>query len=238
MAGESETFTKEQVDALIAERLASEVEGLKRNQSEALKEAKAAREKLKAYEGVDAEEFKRLKQASEEAEKTNLEAKGQWQALQSQMTKKMDDLAKVHAAEVARYRSTVEQHLIDAEATRELAAHSDSPGLLLPHVKARMQVIEQDGRFVARVVDAQGNVRIGNGSGAAPMTLAELMEEMKQDKTFAPAFRGTGSTGGGATKSTGGASGSGPNRISRADLFKGDNLERVAKGNVDYVNND
>ena len=101
----------------------------------------------------------------------------------------------------------METYLIDAEAIRALAKYSDSPELLLPHVKAQMKVIEQDGELHARVVDAAGSVRIGK-QGTTPMTLDELAEEMGNNKTFALAFRGTGSSGGGAAKSHAGGVGS------------------------------
>lgn len=213
MAGENETYTKEQVDALVAERLASEVAGLKNNQAEALKEAKAAKAKLASYEGIDPAEYKALKDAAAEAERKRLQGEGDFKTLEQQLIAKYEQKVEAERGTATRYRSSLEQHLIDAEALRALAEVSDSPALLLPHVKARMKVLEQDGTFAARIVDQDGNVRIGKGQGSAPMTLAELMDEMKQDKQFALAFRGTGSSGGGASKSTGGAGGTHTTRI-------------------------
>jgi hypothetical protein len=68
-------FTPEQqaaIDAAVAEQ----VEGLKKNQNELLKESKAAKAKLAAYDGVDPEEYKKLKQAAEEAERKRLQGEG------------------------------------------------------------------------------------------------------------------------------------------------------------------
>lgn len=200
MAGEAATFTQEQVDALVAERLASETEGLKRNRDQTLKEAKAAKDALKAYEGIDPTEYKTLKDAAADAERKRLAGEGDFKALEKQI---LDRHAKEIDAErgtSARYKSSLEEYLIDAEAIRTLAKYSDSPELLLPHVKAQMRVVEQDGKFAARVVDAAGNVRIGK-EGTTPLTLDELAAEMGSNKTFAPAFRGSGSSGGGAAKS-------------------------------------
>lgn len=199
MAGE--TFTQDQVDAMIAERLTTEVAGLKASQSELLRESKAAKAKLANYEGVDPEKYKALVKNAEDAETKRLQGEGDWKAMEAQLVKKYEGVIQEKEGVSSRYRGAVEKHLIDADAIRELAQHSDSPGLLLPHVKSRMKVIEQDGQFIARIVDEQGNVRIGKGQGSAPMTLPELMDEMKNDKTFAPAFRGSGSSGGGAAKS-------------------------------------
>lgn len=237
MAGETKTFTQEQVDTLVAERLATEVAGLKNNQAEALKEAKAAKAKLAAYEGVDPEEFKRLKAAAEEAEQKRLKGEGDFKTLEQQLVTKYEAKVEAERSTATRYRSSLEQYLIDAEAMRVLAEYSDSPALLLPHVKARMKVMEQDGTFAARIVDQDGNVRIGKGQGSAPMTLTELMDEMKQDKQFALAFKGTGSSGGGAAKSSGGAAGGHVTRIAAPangvlgkDFLQ--NLDGLSKGTV------
>jgi hypothetical protein len=198
VAGES--YTQEQVDAMIAERLASETAGLKANQAELLKESKAAKAALKNYEGVDASEYKTLKDAAAEAERKRLQGEGDFKALEKQI---LDRHAKEIDAEreiSKRYKGSLEEYLIDSEAIRTLAKYSDSPELLLPHVKSQMKVIEQDGKFRAVVVDATGNVRIGK-QGTTPLSLDELATEMSTSKTFAPAFRGTGSSGGGAAKS-------------------------------------
>lgn len=233
MAGESKIpTTQDELDALIAERLAAEVDGLKKNQAEALKEAKAAKARLAAFDGVDPEEFKRLKQASEDAERKRLAGEGDFKALEQQLIKKYESEIEKERGVSSRYRGSLEEYLIDAEAMRELAQHSDSPGLLLPHVKSRMKVVEQDGRFTARIVDDHGNVRIGKGQGSAPMTLSELMDEMKQDKTFAPAFRGSGSSGGGASRSSGGAGGARTIAANDADAFLA-NLKEIAAGKIE-----
>src|SRR5262249_7514129 len=117
-------------------------------------------------------------------------------------------------------------------AIAELAKHSDTPELLLPHIKTQMKVFEQDGEFVARVVDPTGNVRIGKGAGAEPMTLGELIDEMKQHKSYAVAFRGSGSSGGGAGKSSGGGAGN-PKSIPVGDgaaFMK--NIGAIRKGQI------
>lgn len=221
------TFTQAEVDEL--------VKGLKTNQQEAIKEAKKAKEALKGYDGVDPEEFKRLKKAAEEAEEKRAKGEGDWKALEDQLKQRHAQEMEKATAESKRLRSSLESHLIDAEAVRALAEHSDSPSLLLPHVRGRMKVIEQDGEFFARVVDEKGNVRIGNAQGA-PMSLSELIEEMKQDKTYAPAFRGTGSSGGGASKSAAGSGGAKVLTVGGSSVLGKDfalNAEKIAKGEME-----
>lgn len=225
MADDPKTYTEEQV----AERIAAETAGLKQNRDELLKESKSAAAKLKAYDGVDPEEYKKLKEAAQEAERKRLQGEGDFKALEAQLIKKYDGELEKERGNTTKYRTALEQSLIDRDAIAELAKHSDAPMLLLPHVKGQMKVMEHDGQLVARIVDSQGNVRIGKGQGSAPMTLPELMDEMKQDKQFAVAFRGSGSSGGGAPKS--GASGGGSRHIESTntpDFLR--NLDSIAKG--------
>ncbi len=236
---DKDTFSKDEVAQLIAERN----RGLEANRNEALNEAKKLKQRLAALDGIDPEEFKTLKaereaaQAQkEEAERKQAEAAGNWKSVQEQIEKK-------HAAEVQRIaaeKDSVLSHLhrtlIDNAAILELAKHSDSPKLLLPHVKSMMKVVNEDGEYAARIVDEKGNVRIGKGQGNAPMTLAELMDEMKQDKEFASAFRGSGSSGGGASRSH--ASGGGQSTITTDDgqnFLK--NLKGISDGSVTVKTN-
>lgn len=232
MAGDNQDGQQDEAAVApdIEARIAEATKGLKANRDQALREAKQARERLAAFEGVDPEEFKTLKTAAQEAERKRLASEGDFKSLEKQLVEKYERELENERGTGKKYLTAMERYMIDAAAVSELAKHSDSPKLLLPHVKSRMKVVEQDGEFHARIVDENGNVRIGNGQGSSPMTLSELIEEMRQDKEFALAFRGSGSSGGGASKSSGGAGGA--KVISKEDLYKGDNLARFARGEL------
>lgn len=219
------TFTQSEVDALIAERN----KAIEANRNEVLNENRALKEKYKAFEGVDLEEHKKLKAEREKADRERQEAAGNFKALETQLLEKHNNDKKTWETELTRYRSAIDNYLIDSEAVRELADVTESPDLLLPHVKQHMKVFEENGKFVARIVDANHNIRIGKGAGATPMTLSELLEEMKQDKRFALAFKGTGSSGGGASRSN--ASGGGHDVA--AGGFMQD-VEKIASGQKTY----
>jgi hypothetical protein len=227
-AGETQTFTQEEVEARIAEVTA----GLKANQAELLRESKAAKAQLKQYEGIDPEVARTALQERQEAERRKEEEKGNWKALEKQLIEKYEGQLKSVYGERDEVRTAMEQYLIDAAAATELASHSDSPKVLLPHVKSVMRVVKDDsGKYHARVIDPEtGNVRVGKGQGSTPMTLTELVEEMKQDKEFAPLFRGSGSTGGGASKSSGGAASSQTIAVSHRLSMK--DIEALNKGAV------
>lgn len=91
---------------------------------------------------------------------------------------------------------TIESLLIDNAATGALAELKGSVNLLLPHVKNRTRVRETDGKYIVEVIDGEGNARIGNAKGD-PMTIKELVQEMRQSEEFGRAFEGIGQSGGG-----------------------------------------
>lgn len=91
---------------------------------------------------------------------------------------------------------TIEGLLIDQAATAALAEAKGSVELLLPHVQRHTRVREQDGRHIVEVVDKDGNARIGNAKGD-PMTISDLVQEMRKSEAFGRAFEGLGQSGGG-----------------------------------------
>ena len=78
-----------------------------------------------------------------------------------------------------------------------------------------------------------GTVKRDDFRGIAGRTLTELVEEMRSNPEYAPAFRGTGSSGGGAPKSAASGGGGGPKTIAAGDqaAFMA-NLLDIASGKV------
>ena len=69
----------------------------------------------------------------------------------------------------------------------------------LPLVKAQLKAIKgDDGKYRVAVLDSDGEER-RNLKTTAPMTISELVAEMKADPEFGGAFKASGATGGGAT---------------------------------------
>lgn len=91
----------------------------------------------------------------------------------------------------------------EQRATAEIAEAKGSVDLLLPHVLKFTRTVEKDGKFVTEVIDGAGNVRIGDAQGN-PMTIKGLVAEMRASDTFARAFDGDGTTGGGKQPDNGG----------------------------------
>lgn len=99
--------------------------------------------------------------------------------------------------------STVEKLLIDSVAKSAIAEAKGSIELLLPHVRSSTRVKEENGEFSVEVVDAQGNVKIGDSKGK-PMSISDLIAEMRTSDTFGRAFEGENKSGSGKLPTSGG----------------------------------
>lgn len=99
--------------------------------------------------------------------------------------------------------SVVDSLVREQAATAAIAAAKGSVELLLPHVLKQTRTVEKDGNFSVEVIDASGNIRIGDGQGS-PMDLAGLVGELRKSDVFARAFEGEGHSGSGAPPPGGG----------------------------------
>ena len=136
--------------------------------------------------GKTPEEIQALVDAQAEAERDKLSKAGEWDKLRGQMTEQhQTELGKREEA-AKTLRVQLERHLVDAAAATSIAAAEGSPELLLPHVKSKVKVIEENGEFVVRVVDAAGNPRV-NAKGEF-LSMKDLVDEMRQNPIYAPCF--------------------------------------------------
>jgi hypothetical protein len=243
VADNAKSYTQEEFDQLLKERLDTEIAGLKANRDELAKEAKTAKQRLKDYEGVDPAEYQRLKQAAEEAEQAKAAAAGDFETLKKQLveahTREKKSLVDGHAKQlgeyetkVKKYQSALEKRLIQAELTKAIAANKGDPDLLLPYAERFVRTRETDEDFEAYVIDASGNARVADGKGT-PMSFEAFVQQDLMSK-FPRAFDGTGSSGGGASKSN--AGGGGARNIAANDRagFMA-NLEAIANGKANVV---
>lgn len=224
---DGKTYTQDEVDAMLAERLATETAGLKQNRDDVLKEAKAAKAKLAAYEGVDPEEFKRLKGAADEAERKKAAAEGNFASLEKQLIEKHGVEMSKADSRAAKLQKALEYRLVQAELQSAIGKHRGDADLLMPIASRSVRMRETEQGFEAYVADEQGNPRIADGKGT-PMSFEDLVTQELLVK-YPRAFDGTGSSGGGASKSTGSA---GATRVIPAgdnDAFIA-NLADVASG--------
>lgn len=89
----------------------------------------------------------------------------------------------------------------DATATKLASDLTDSPGLLLPHIRARLVTEIEDGKAVVKVRDKDGDV--------GGMSIEDLQKEFASNKEYAPIMKGSKGSGSGAP---GGGKGGGGDR--------------------------
>lgn len=188
-------FILDAEDAANGEDLGALKRALEREKAERRKYARLAEERG----GVDPEEYKALKAEKEAREREEAEKKGHFEKLLAQ--KDALYAKEREALELERRAAllAVEEYVVDAQATAAIAQHNGVPKLLLPLVKAQLKAIKgDDGKYRVAVLDSDGEER-RNLKTNAPMTISELVAEMKADPEFGGAFKASGATGGGAT---------------------------------------
>lgn len=224
------TYSQEEVDAIIAER-----DAIKANRDEALTEAKKAKAALKAWDGKDPAKYEQLLAAAEEAERKKAAAEGDFTKLRDQLVEKHTAERAGDAKRIEKLNRALEQRLVDAQLTAALAKHDADPTMLpLLQLEGRryVRVRETDDDFEAFVADEKGNPLVADGKGT-PMGVDDLVTQTLKTK-YPAAFRGSGSSGGGAPKSNAGGGGSGnvfnPATATGDDYFK--HMEGLAKRTV------
>ncbi|MBP8310812.1 MAG: hypothetical protein KAY46_26280 [Burkholderiaceae bacterium] len=179
--------------------------GLKSALQKEREAARTAEKQAKAWMalGKTPEEIAALVDAQRKADEEKAVKGGEFDKLKAQMVEQSErektDLRNIIKSKDA----AIERYLIDAQATAAISEMKGIPVLLLPHVKAAVKVVEDNGDFVTRVVDAQGNPRV-NSKGEF-LSIRDLVDEMRQNEVFGRAFEPTGATGSGAGGSGGGS---------------------------------
>lgn len=184
---------------LDVEGLAEQKEALRAANREALERRKA----LEKFRDVDPERYQELLKADEERQRQDAESKGQYDKLREQMARKHQEEIEAKSQRERLLMQALEENLVDSQATAAIAAAKGIPQLLLPHVKKRVKVHEENGAFRVQVLGPDGSPMIADASGT-PATIAHLVETMKADPIYGRAFEGTGASGGGAQQSSGG----------------------------------
>lgn len=123
--------------------------------------------------------------------------------LKTQVEKIKADLAVGHRGEIDKVtaRSTALQNqlyklLVENRAREATAAAKGETDLLMPFIKERVEVREENGEYQVFVVDADRSIRY-NGVTGGPMTIPDLVAEMKGNERYGRLFASEAPTGGG-----------------------------------------
>ena len=194
--------TEEEKTALGA-TLEADATGLKSKNAELIGKLK----ELKKLEGIDADEYRTLKEQAAATEADRMKKSGEFDSLKTQLVTAHQKELETRTLRETSMKSALEQHLVDAEATRCIADAKGVPLLLLPHVKNRVRVEEEAGKYVTKVIDpATGAPRVKPDGSF--LSITDLVAEMKADvATFGRAFEPSGSSGAGSQGSSGGSGG-------------------------------
>jgi hypothetical protein len=215
-----------------------DVSGLKsalQKERENSRKAAKERDELKSTLGddFDPEQYKTLKQQAAERALLDAERKGEWDKLRGQMTeahaKELDKRAKREQTLI----QTLTVERIDKEAAMVCNELKGNATLLMPHIRGKTKLVEEDGTFLVRVLDEQGNPRV-NAEGKF-LSIRDLVSEMQGQDIYAGAFAGTGNSGGGTPPGEGGgkSGGNGGGKPPTGDL-KRSSMAPAAK--VAYIN--
>jgi polyhydroxyalkanoate synthesis regulator phasin len=198
-----------------------DVKGLKNALSRQQADAKRFKDQLKAFGDMSPDEAKKAAERLAELEElTN--SKGDVEArIKDGIKNREDQLVTKYKKEldekdsrISHLTGKLEGALVDSRAAEAIREAKGSVELLLPHVKRYVRMNEVDGQFVAQVVDDQDNPRISLKSNSTdPMSIQELVKEMSGKDTYAPAFAGSGASGGGVAGTRGGGSPSGTGKF-------------------------
>lgn len=180
--------------------------------------ARSASNKLKLFDGIDpsqareALDFKtrfdngelsdEAKTRLENAEKALVE---KYEAQQKQVIDKYESEKALLTKREGNLISELKESKISASVRAAIATHGGNTALLEPLVSSKVELVEEDGKFVVHVLseDKQPLLSRRPGSTTEPMSINEFVEGLKNTKEFSPAFNGTGSSGAGSNSNSG-----------------------------------
>lgn len=185
---------------------------IKRNLEAARRSERELKRKIEAWEkiGKTEEEIAALIAKHEERELTESERKGEWEKLKQQLVEK-------HAGELQKFQNkigelekqliakdgTIHELLVETAADAAIAEHEGDPDLLKPFVLRQLKVVAEDGQKPSvKIYDPTGTLKMN--SKGEPMSVSELVSDMRQNEKFGRLFKGTGTTGSGANPPIGG----------------------------------
>lgn len=121
-----------------------------------------------------------------EANKKGKEVKVDLDKIRAEAEKRIGNVTAAKDAELAKMLGSLKKFMIDGETSRALAANKGNVEVLMPHIVNAAKVVQEGDDYVVRVVNADGTLRT-NGAGS-PMTISELVADMKGNKVFAANF--------------------------------------------------
>jgi len=119
------------------------------------------------------------------------------------------ELVKAHKKEVeilqdelADSQTQLTDAIVDTKVVEALQKEEGNVELLLPHIKKHVRMAKNSaGKWIPEVTNDANEPRVGDSDGN-PMTIAQYIQEIKTQKTFAACFPGANATGSGGSGSS------------------------------------
>lgn len=199
-----------------------DVHGLKNALQSERARARQFEQVAKKFDGLDPEQARDALQAVADGSAGNdsNKVKERMAAREQELAEKFQRDLEAAESRANGLKGELEKQLIHNATVEALRKHGGNVDLLLPHVKSQTRLEEADNGWRVVVAGENGEPRVSMKAGSVDnMTIDELVEGMRQQDSFAPAFSGSGASGGGATGSTVGSRGGGgaPIRLSYAE---------------------
>lgn len=199
--------------------------GLKKALETERNTTKQLKEQAKRFENLDPDEAREAMRKVQEfanfdPEKKAAEAlKEKERQLKLSLDEERKKLTDKHTQELTAEKersknlsAQLREHMVVTAATKAITDAKGAVPLLLPIVQSQVRMREDNGRLIAEVIGADGQSRLSPKSGSTdPMTIAELVQELAGNESYARAFDGSGASGSGAS---GGGAGTGGTKAS------------------------
>ena len=229
MPDENGNYTKVEYDALVADR-----DAVKAHNATLFKEAKTAKDALKAWDGKDPAKYDELVAASEEADRKKAAAEGDFTKVQQQMVEQHQKEIKAEQMKTQKALAALEKRKVSklTEALVKAEVLPEMLDLVVLKGSASVRLRESDTDWEEYVADERGVQLVADGSGT-PMGIDSFVQQTLKAQ-YPGAFKGTGSSGGGAPRSNAGGGGSGSTQVIAAGDSKAfmANLKEIAAGKV------
>lgn len=194
--------------------------------SNAEKVAREAQTTLERFKDVDPDKYRDL--LGREKDLTT-QSKG-WETMRDQLNETHKKEIEAREGRITGLVGTLESQMITNVALAEIERAQGSTTLLLPHIRDRAKLVEENGKFHVRLFDDKGNPMIDNQG--AYLTITAFVAQLKESQDFAGAFKGSGASGGGSNAG-GGGGGAPPTNLDRATMTQREKDEYMDKHGVE-----
>lgn len=195
MDNENDDVVVEENNEIDVNKVLEELQNLKKEHentkvylNKANKEAKERRLALKELEenGLSVAEAIELKRRLEDEERDKAAKKGDVEKVKEQLVLGFEKEKKELAKKIEKMQKSLYENLVSAKASEAISSAKGVPKLLMPFIQKYANVQDEDGKYVVRILDDDGEVRFNNKGDY--MTITDYVEELKQDEVFGMAF--------------------------------------------------